>query len=453
MDGRMKTSEFITTDKKILTVSELNHSVKKLLETHFHAIWIEGEISNLTRPQSGHLYFTLKDMNSQVRCAMFRNRNLVLPFEIQNGMHLLAYAKISLYEGRGDYQLIIEHIEERGEGLLRRRFELLKIKLANEGLFDTSKKKPLPAFPRKIGVVTSPTGAAIRDVLSVLKRRFATIPIIIYPTGVQGDQAARQIAEAIALANTRKECDVLIICRGGGSLEDLWAFNEEIVARAIYESKIPTVAGIGHEIDFTISDYVVDYRAPTPSAAAEQVSPNQVEYRQRVADISKRLAHCLLNEIKHAKLTLKNYRSRFLDPTNLLQQHFQALDMLSQSLFNIFKGRLETEKNKVQFLQLKLQHKSPDQFLKESRTKLVTNRQLLNQLIRRKIAESKQSLAAMLRTLNTVSPLQTLERGYSITMKNGHIIDDVILVKKGDNITIQVKTGYLFCIVENCEPL
>jgi exodeoxyribonuclease VII large subunit len=439
-------------DKQILTVSELNRSVKKWLETHFKTLWIEGEVSNLSRPQSGHLYFTLKDAQAQVQCAMFRTRNSSLPFTLENGKCILASAKITLYERRGDYQLIIEHIEERGEGLLRRRFELLKKKLAAEGLFDLAHKKKVPHFPKCIGVVTSPTGAAIKDVLSVLKRRFANIPIIIYPTSVQGQQAAQQIVNAISLSNSRQECDVLIICRGGGSLEDLFAFNEEIVARAIYKSKIPTVSAIGHEVDYTIADFVADQRAPTPSSAAELLSPNKIEYDQKITDNASRLTRVILTLIAYRKMLVENFHRRFFQPNYLLQQYIQTLDILQQSLHKAFFLKLELGKRKLQVVVIKLNHLDPTERLKQNNIRLSDRLKMLNQLILARINASRQSLLSITRALTTVSPLNTLERGYSIVTKESHVIDDIGMIIAGDAIQVEIKNGLLFCIVRKCVP-
>jgi exodeoxyribonuclease VII large subunit len=438
----------ILVDQQVLTISDLNRSVKNLLESHFGIVWVEGEVSNLAKPQSGHIYFSLKDQFAQIRCAMFKGRTLILPFELENGMHILAKAKISLYEGRGDYQLIIEQIEDRGEGLLRRRFEMLKKKLAEEGLFDYSQKKKLPPFPKQIGVITSPTGAAIRDVLSVLKRRFATIPVLIYPTAVQGEKASSQIAAAIKLANLREECDVLLVCRGGGSLEDLFAFNEEIVARAIFESKIPIVAGIGHEIDFTIADFVADQRAATPSAAAELLSPNKKEFARRIIDFYNRIVQGCLSELRHNKMLLANHQSKLLHPSHLLQQHSQTIDMNHQALIKIMELKLHQEKRKVQLLTVKLNHLSPLQTLKENRIQLQLKTKLLNHLMVKKLHQVKQDFGGMARTLNTVSPLNTLDRGYSITTKNSHVVDDIQQVDLGDKLKIILKNGFLDCLIQ-----
>ncbi|HEU4485077.1 MAG TPA: exodeoxyribonuclease VII large subunit, partial [Povalibacter sp.] len=270
-------------ERDVYSPTRLNREARTLLERGFPVLWIEGEMSNLSRPSSGHWYFSIKDEGAQLRCAMFRQRNLLARFTPRDGQVVLLRGRISLYEPRGDYQFLVDHIEEAGEGALRRRFELLKTRLAAEGLFATERKRPLPKHPARIGVVTSPSGAAIRDVLHVLRRRFCSIPVLIYPVPVQGAGAATQIAAAIRLASARADCDVLILARGGGSLEDLWSFNEEVVARAIAACTIPIVSGVGHEVDFTIADFVADLRAPTPSGAAELVAPDCKEWARHLS--------------------------------------------------------------------------------------------------------------------------------------------------------------------------
>lgn len=279
----------LSTERDILSVSQLNRASKDLLETYLPLLWVEGEVSNLAQPSSGHWYFTLKDARAQVRCAMFKNRNQLVRFCPEGGQKILVRARVSLYEGRGEYQLLIEHMEPTGFGDLQRQFELLKHKLQNEGLFAQEHKRALPAWPKRLGIVTSPTGAALQDILQVLQRRFPALPVLLLPVAVQGTGAAGQIAAAIRRANAEKLCDVLIVGRGGGSLEDLWAFNEEIVARAIYASDIPVVSAVGHEVDFTIADFTADMRAPTPSAAAELISPNQLEVAQKLDQLQRAL--------------------------------------------------------------------------------------------------------------------------------------------------------------------
>ena len=278
-----------TPSRDVYTVSRLNREAKVLLEGSFPPIWIEGEISNLSRPASGHVYFSLKDAQAQVRCAFFRQHRRLLGITLKDGLHILARARVSLYEGRGDYQIIIEYMEDAGEGALRRAFDALKQRLLQEGLFDVAHKKPLPRLPRRLGIITSPSGAVLHDILTTLRRRFPGIAVLVYPVPVQGEGAAEKIADAIRFAGKRGDCDALILARGGGSLEDLWAFNEEIVARAIYTCTIPIVSGVGHETDFTIADMVADARAPTPTAAAEMLSPDQQEWLAQFARFEARL--------------------------------------------------------------------------------------------------------------------------------------------------------------------
>ena len=264
--------------REVYTVSSLNREARRIIEGQLGVVWVEGEISGLARPGSGHLYWRMKDESAQLRCAMFRSQNRLLNFRPGDGQHVLARGRVSIYEPRGEYQLVVEYLEEVGEGLLRRRFEELKRKLATEGLFDAERKRDKPELPRRIGVVTSPSGAAVRDIVTVLARRFPAIPVLIYPTAVQGTGAAAEIASALELADHRGECDLLILARGGGSLEDLWSFNEEAVARAMAAVSIPIISGVGHEIDFTIADFVADVRAPTPSGAAELAVPDQAQW-------------------------------------------------------------------------------------------------------------------------------------------------------------------------------
>jgi len=390
----------------IYTISELNQQARNLLETNFARIWVEGEISNFVCPSSGHWYFSLKDKNAQVRCAMFRGHNNRLKFQPESGMHVIVFARVSLYEGRGDFQLIVEKIEEVGFGRLQRAFEQLKQKLSAEGLFDEKYKQPLPEFPQQIGVITSSTGAAIHDILSVLKRRFPLAPVIIYPTLVQGNEAAPQIVNAIQIANLRKECDVLLVTRGGGSIEDLWSFNEEIVARAIFKSLIPVVAGVGHEIDFTITDFVADHRAPTPSAAAEYISPNQHDLLQYLTKTKQRLNYSINKNCEHQQINLSNLAQRIkrCHPIQQLQDKAQQLDCIEQNLLAAQFRLLENKQNKLQLLS---------------------------------------------RTLNTISPLATLERGYAIiTNQKNMVIRKSSAVKIGEQINAKLAAGKLQCTVE-----
>ncbi|MCK4869720.1 MAG: exodeoxyribonuclease VII large subunit [Gammaproteobacteria bacterium] len=391
-----------TPDKtNIYSVSELNTAVRELLEDNFPLIWVSAEISNFMQPKSGHMYLTLKDQLAQVRCAMFRGRNSRLNFTPENGMQVLVQAQLSLYEPRGDYQLIIQHMEPAGEGLLRQKFEQLKRKLEAEGLFAETAKQGLPTYPTCIGIITSPTGAALRDIISVTKRRAPNIPLIVYPTQVQGDNAKNEIVKAINAANQDEKCDALIITRGGGSLEDLWPFNEEIVARAIFASKIPIISGVGHEIDFTIADFVADQRAPTPSAAAELICPDNKELLNTLDYLNKKLNRAFLTNLQHLKLHLEHLVKRLQHPGKRLQQYSQQLDYLEQRL-----------------------------------------QQNINNLLNNKRA----NIQNLTRNLDALSPLATLNRGYAIaTTMDNKIIRDSREVKKNEQINLRLKKGTIIC--------
>ena len=387
---------------KTYTVSQLNNAARNLLESEFLHVLVEGEISNFVCPASGHWYFSLKDDKAQIRGAMFRGANRHVRFKPENGLQVQVTAKVSLYAPRGDYQLIIEHIEELGDGALRRAFEKLQQKLAQEGLFSDEFKQPLPELPKTIGVVTSSTGAAVRDIIKVLKRRCPLIPIVIYPSLVQGATAAASIVKQIEIANQRQECDVLIVGRGGGSLEDLWPFNEETDARAIYESSIPIVSAVGHEIDVTIADFVADVRAATPSAAAEIVSPNLEEWRANLVGLNLRLTRELQQILRTHFQTLHYLRKRLRHPGQKLQEQMQHLDYLWQNLAKATQG----------------------------------------------LVQKKQTqLANTTRALNTVSPLATLERGYSILQKEEAVITSIKQLKTGDKILATVHDGSINCVV------
>ncbi|MBV1873838.1 MAG: exodeoxyribonuclease VII large subunit, partial [Gammaproteobacteria bacterium] len=345
--------------RNIFTIAQLNQRARDLLEGEFPAIWVEGEISNLVAPSSGHLYFTLKDSQAQVRAAMFRGNNRYLTYSPRNGLKVLVRCRVSLYPARGDYQLIVELMEESGEGALRRAFELLKQKLAGEGLFDASLKQLLPSYPEHVGVVTSPTGAAIKDILSVFKRRFPATEISILPVVVQGEDSAAAIAQAIKKANQLKLFDVLIVGRGGGSLEDLWAFNEEIVARAIFASKIPVVSAVGHEIDFTISDLVADIRAPTPSAAAELLSPDQGDIQTKLRNTEQSLLNAAKRNIALKQLSLKQVKKRLKHPGQTLQEQTQRLDRLEVRLKKAALSTVSQQNIRLTYTENRLFQNSP----------------------------------------------------------------------------------------------
>jgi exodeoxyribonuclease VII large subunit len=441
--------------RDIYSVSRLNREVRVLLEQGFARVWLEGELSNIARPSSGHLYFTLKDARAQIRAAMFRNRSQSLRFTPEEGMQALVRARVSLYEPRGDYQLIVDHMEEAGDGALRRAFEELKQKLASESLFAPENKQPLPTLPQRIGVITSPSGAAIRDVLSVLRRRFPAIPVLVYPVPVQGKDAAAMIADTIHLASDRGDCDVLILTRGGGSLEDLWSFNEEVVARAVHACRIPLVCAVGHEIDYTIADFVADQRAPTPSAAAELVSPDQLEWLAQLNTLAGRLENRL-----RQRLHLGGQRAGWLEkrlqqlhPGQYLRQQSQRLDQLEQRsrfIVNRYISDLQSELNEVSG---QLKRLSPVQAIARQRLHQDNLGLRLGSAMQRLLSDKQRRLGLSSRALDTISPLATLERGYAIVSRlpERHILRQASKVKPGDRIEARLSEGVLVCSVEQTQ--
>lgn len=422
----------MATSELIYSVSQLNREAKRLLASHFMTVRVEGEVSNFSAPSSGHWYFTLKDAQAQVRCAMFRGQQQRLGFRPSNGDMVIANAQVSLYEPRGDYQLVVEHLEQAGDGALRQAFEKLKIKLLNEGLFDENRKQPIPLIPKLIGVITSPSGAAIHDILTVLKRRFPAVPVLIYPVAVQGESAKFEIQAALETANRRADADVIILARGGGSLEDLWAFNEEIVARAIAASHIPVISGIGHEVDFTIADFVADLRAPTPSAAAEHAVPTQTEWLGGFKFMENQLAEKMRRQLSQQKQRL-NWLEKALQmqhPGERLQRNAQRLDELEQRLH---KGMQQTLKQNRQHLALnsqKLKQFQPTDKISRYQQQLHYLQQRLQRAMTLKLATLKRQQAGISQTLHTVSPLATLERGYAIVQRK----EDLQIVKSVDQI-------------------
>jgi exodeoxyribonuclease VII large subunit len=445
----------VSDGRDVYTPARLNREARTLLERGLPALWLEGEISNLSRPSSGHWYFSLKDEAAQLRCAMFRQRNLLARFAPKDGMHVLLRGRVSLYEPRGDYQFIADHIEEAGEGALRRRFDLLKTKLALEGLFAAERKRPPPSLPRRIGVVTSPTGAAIRDVLHVLRRRFCTIPVLIYPVQVQGAAAAAQIAATIRLASARAECDVLILARGGGSLEDLWAFNEEIVARAIFESSIPIVSGVGHEVDFTIADFVADLRAPTPSGAAELVAPDCSEWLRNVALLGRRLTVALNRglAVQRDRFTWVERRLAMLHPGVELRQQAQRLDEVEQRLLHILWRQLAERRAALTQLGAHLRQQSPALRVAAASGRLSVARSRVTAALHRRLAALRSRVAVAAGTLDVVSPLATLQRGYAIvTDAGGHVVTEAAAVRTGDVLHARLARGVAQVRVERTLP-
>ena len=441
--------------RDVYTPSRLNREARTLLERGFGALWVEGELSNFSRPSSGHWYFSIKDEGAQLRCAMFRQKNMLTRFTPKDGAHIQIRGRVSLYEPRGDYQFIVDSMEDAGEGALRRRFDLLKTKLAAEGLFAMERKRPLPRLPRRIGIVTSPTGAAIRDVLNILNRRFCTIPVLVYPVPVQGAGAAAQIAAAIRLASTRADCDVLIVARGGGSLEDLWAFNEEVVARAIFECRIPVVSGVGHEVDFTIADFVADVRAPTPSGAAELVAPDCAEWTRALAITSHRLAKALRRRLaaNNERFTWLQRRFALVHPGVQLRQQQQRVDELEQRLIRELSVALRRRQTTLTHLAAQLRHRSPAVRLAAAGTRLQIARTAIATALNKKMERLRSRLAVTVRTLDAVSPLATLQRGYAIvTDGNGRVVTDAAAVTGGDRIVARLAQGTIEARVERSVP-
>jgi exodeoxyribonuclease VII large subunit len=477
--------------RSVYTVSRLNREVRIALERSLGVVWVEGELSNFSQPSSGHWYFSLKDRDSQVRCAMFRLKNTILGFTPKAGQHVIARGRVSLYEPRGEYQLVVDHLEEAGVGALQREFERLKAKLAAEGLFASERKRSLPRFPRRIAVVTSPTGAAVRDVLNILARRFPPAAVLVYPAAVQGAAAIPSIVQALHLASTRQECDVLILARGGGSLEDLWAFNDERVARAVRACAIPVVTGIGHEIDFTIADFAADARAPTPSGAAELVAPDSVACLEALTRMESRMTACMRRELRVISNRFSNVTMRLKQahPGIRLAHQAQRLDDIEQRLAGAATAVLHTFWHRLNGSFNRLVQRSPEvrlarqtQRLDELQQRLATSsRALLNvrhqllseassRLMRcsperliRECARREEGLGARLehamqqhlprlshrvalakKSLDMASPLATLARGFAIvTRPDGTLVTDARSVPAGEEIEARLASGFL----------
>ncbi len=439
--------------RQILSISQLNRRSRQLLETHLSLLWVRGEVSNLARPGSGHWYFTLKDRDAQVRCAMFRNRNSLVRTPPRDGEQVVVRGRVSLYEKRGDYQLIVEHMEANGAGALQQQFEALKNRLAAEGLFDPEAKRPLPPYPGRIGIITSPTGAAVRDILHVLERRCPWIPVSLYPCTVQGEGAAASITAAIDMANEDDSCDVLILARGGGSLEDLWSFNDEAVARAVYNSRLPIACGVGHETDFTIADFVADVRAPTPSAAAEIATPDGRELSALLSYYQTRLARHLKSAIDHRHQKLDWLRRRLRNPAERLRQHSQHLDHLDIRLGRAMAGTLADKTGALRQLSARLMAANPRHRLRQRQEQVLHLKTRLEAEMTRQLQLRNDRLRHQVATLNAVSPLATLNRGYAIARDaRGMIIRSIAGPTAGDNLQVLLADGHLECTVEGAEP-
>jgi exodeoxyribonuclease VII large subunit len=468
MSAGYQIGAFSTPTRDVYSVSRLNREVRVLLERGLGVLWVEGELSNFSQPPSGHWYFSLKDRDAQLRCAMYRLKNSLVGFTPRAGMQVLVRGRISLYEPKGEFQLVIEQLEEAGVGALRREFERLKSRLAAEGLFAQERKRPLPRFPRRIGVITSPSGAALHDILKILARRYPPAAVLLYPTAVQGAAAVPALAAALGTASARAECDVLILARGGGSLEDLWAFNDERVARAIHACALPVVCGVGHEIDFTIADFVADARAPTPSAAAELVVPDARACLEALARSTQRLAAGMRRELRvgRSRLDAVGHRLMLTHPGVRLQQQMQRLDDLTQRLAGATRTCLHREGRRLAEERARLQQHSPQRVLAE----WISRNQSLQLRLARAMREQSarcsdrleqvharleraalqcvtrvaQRLAIAQRALDAVSPLATLSRGFAIVRRaDGTVLTDAAAVTVGEEIEASLASGKL----------
>lgn len=443
-----------TNSRTVLSVSELNREVASLLESEFSWTSVEGEISNLSRPASGHIYFTLKDSHAQIRCAMFKSRLRGLKFKPENGAHVVVRGKVSLYAARGDYQIIVDKMDEAGNGLLQRQFEQLKEKLASEGLFAEENKLDIPEQAGSIGVITSRSGAAIQDVLSVIARRFPAVPVKLFPVPVQGKESAPAICHAIEWLDEEKICDVILLVRGGGSLEDLWSFNEESVARAISACSTPIVCGVGHEVDFTIADFVADFRAATPTAAAEKVTPDQHAlaqtldwYEQRLEQLMRKKIEQLSTQSQHLQKRLKQQH-----PSYVLSQLTQRLDELEQRMQRAWKNNLRQAGDRALQLNTRLLAVSPAHSVRYATNRLANSWQRMQMLMKNRLHQNRMQLAGHASTLNALSPLQTLSRGYSITYDaNGKALLSAEKIKVGDSISTRLHRNRLTSVIKEID--
>lgn len=438
-------------ERRILTVTQLTSLVRGVLEENFEHVWVEGEVSNLTMPTSGHLYFTLKDSGAQIRCVIFRAAARAIKFRPRDGMGLILRGRLTVYEQRGEYQIIGEYLEPKGIGALQLAFMQLKEKLAKEGLFDESRKRPLPLLPQRIGIVTSPTGAAIHDMLNVITRRFANVEVLLCPVKVQGEGAAEEIAGAIADLNRHGKIDVMIVGRGGGSLEDLWAFNEEVVARAIARSRIPVISAVGHEVDFTIADLVADLRAPTPSAAAELVVKSKAELTAECAALMHRLRQGVLHRLAGFRGRLQVLSSGIKDPAMLLGHLGQRLDDLQERLDNAAARQLERRQAEAGVLIDRLGRQSPALLLERSRELVLGLTSQAERAVQRRLALSHEAHAVLCGRLQTLSPLSTLARGYAVVQKlpSGVAIRESSALAPGDAVLLRLHRGSASCLVES----
>lgn len=437
-------------ERKILTVSQLTAGIKDLLESNFDEVWVEGEISNLRHPPSGHIYFTLKDENSQIRAVIFKMQVRYLRFELEDGLQVICWGRVGIYEKRGEYQLILDYVEPKGIGSLQLAFEQLKERLAEEGLFDEARKRPLPLLPKKIGIVTSPTGAAIRDMLNILRRRFENIEVDLYPVKVQGEGSAEEIAQGIKYFGQRGEVDVIIVARGGGSLEDLWAFNEEVVARSIFDSAIPIISAVGHETDFTIADFVADLRAPTPSAAAEMVVREKRDLFRMIDDLEQRMGKEMDNLLNRNREEVNRLRERTRDPRLRIEELFLRLDECWGRLATAVRRTWRENRERAGRISHLLLSQDPLQEIEALRDGLSQRTKGMIGDLSHILSSKRKEWEKEMARLDAVSPLAILKRGYSITKRlpDGTILRDVQEVEVRGTVEVRLYRGEIICRVE-----
>jgi exodeoxyribonuclease VII large subunit len=439
--------------RTVLTVTELTQEIKDLLEGQFPDLWVEGEISNLRIPPSGHIYFTLKDESSQIRAVLFRTQARTLRFNPEDGIQVVCRGRVSLYEKRGEYQIILEVLEPKGIGALQLAFMQLKEKLEKEGFFDPAHKKPIPMVPQKIGIVTSPTGAVIRDMVHIIERRFRNVHIFLYPTRVQGEGASVEIAEGIDYLNDRTDVEVIIVGRGGGSMEDLWPFNEEVVARAIYRSRIPIISAVGHETDYTIADFVSDLRAPTPSAAAELVVRDKRELKRTLSHLVSGLESQMLQILQDGRTTVTHLKRTLGDPRKVIESYFLRTDEIENRLRTVIIGFLRRKRIESGHHERNLRLRSPGQRIEKMRWMTSQMSRHLTQSLTHALELRQQKLKGILGQLDSLSPLRILQRGYSITRKlpSLEILRNAGEITAGDRVEVKLAVGQLMCAVEKTE--
>lgn len=437
--------------RRVFSVSSLNRRIKDLLESELPQVWVEGEVSNLSRPGSGHVYFSLKDEQCQIRCALFRGRSRYVATDLVDGAQVLVRARLTMYEARGDTQLVVQEIEDAGEGALRRAFEALKRKLQDEGLFDERHKLPLPVLPGRVGIITSPTGAAIRDILATFKRRFPAIPLLVHPVSVQGGNAAGEICEALQTASQLAWCDVLILARGGGSLEDLQAFNDERVARAVFDCTIPVVCGVGHETDVTICDFVADRRAPTPTAAAELVSPNAMEWLEGVAQKELRLFRLMNSRLEQTGQRVDWLSRLIVHPRQQLRARSERLQATFSSLAGGMRARLQARRLAFMALPSRLMQSNPAARLVASGNRLERLDHRCHQAVSTALATRKQALERAVSRLDSVNPLAVLARGYAMVTepRTRAVVKSIDQVGVDTKVDVRLSDGRLRCVVTN----